>query len=97
MVSCSIFASVGDVFISLESFLRERKYKRIVLDGKTGTITGRRRDSLFSKRYSVKLEVKSKSAGVSDIEITVNPQNPRPGFFETSREEKIRSRLYFYF
>jgi len=97
MVVCSIFTSKEEVFRLLQSFLREREYRRIIINEQDHMITAQRRDSFLSKKYSVKFVVHAKSLGVSDIEITVNPQHTVPSVADTKQEDKIRSRIYFYF
>lgn len=97
MVICSIFSSREEVFKTLHSFLYERDYNNIVLDKENATLTAYRRDSIFSKKYATRFIVKPKSESVCDIEITVNPQHKVPSINDTKKEEKIRSRIYFYF
>ncbi len=97
MVKCSIFTSKEEVFKALQVFLSERKFKKVNIDKAQKLINAQRRDSVFSKKYAVRFEVIAKSDSVSDIEITVNPQNAIPNPSDTKLEEKIRSRLYFYF
>ena len=79
------------------SFLIERDYKNIVLDKESASMTAQRRDSIFSKKYSARFIVKPKSESVCDIEITVNPHHNVPTIDDAKKEEKIRSRIYFYF
>lgn len=97
MVICSIYSSKEEVLKILYSFLHERGYKNIVLDKKNATILAQRRDSIFSKKYSARFIVKAKSESVCDIEITVNPHHNLPTIDDAKKEEKIRSRIYFYF
>ncbi|MCX6274319.1 MAG: hypothetical protein NTV09_03830, partial [Bacteroidetes bacterium] len=75
----------------------ERGYKNIVPDKENAALTAQRRDSIFSKKYSARFTVKPQSETVCDIEITVNPHHKVPTLDDSKKEEKIRSRIYFYF
>jgi hypothetical protein len=97
MVICSIFSSKEEVLKIMHSFLFERDYKNIVLDKENVTLTAQRKDSIFSKKYSVRFIIKPKSESVCDIEITVNPHHKISTVEDAKKEEKIRSRIYFYF
>lgn len=97
MVYCTLFLTRDEVMNGLESFLRERKYRNVISNRDSYTITAWRRDSLLSRKYMVQLEVKKKSDTVSDIEIQVNPQSATHDQHDLDRENKIRSRIYFHF
>jgi hypothetical protein len=97
MVTCSVFSSKEEVLKIMHSFLFERDYKNIVLDKEKAMLTAQRRDSIFSKKFSARFIIKSKSESVCDIEITVNPSHQVPSLEDAKKEEKIRSRIYFYF
>jgi len=97
MVSCSIFLNREEVFKKLEIFLRERSFVNIKPDVDSFRITASRRDRLFSKLYTVIFEVKARQHSASQIEVTVNPQHKLSTVYDSMKEEKIRSRLYFYF
>jgi hypothetical protein len=97
MVSCSIFLSQEAAFIKLENFLRERSFINIQPDVGTFRITAKRRDSLLSKLYTVIFEIKARPHSASQIDVTVNPQHELTTEDDSKKEERIRSRLYFYF
>ena len=97
MVKCSIYSSRDEVFKGLNSFLHERGYKHIVLNKAEQLIVAKRRDSFFGKKYSVRFLIRPKSDAVCDIEITVNPHHSVATLFDSKKEEKIRSRIYFFF
>ncbi len=97
MVTCSVLVSKGEVFKELELFLQNHNYKNIVADHDQYIISAQRKDSFFSKKYSVMFFVKPKSVSVTEIEITVNPQHAMSTKSDVEKESKIRSRVYFYF
>jgi hypothetical protein len=97
MVNCTILVPKEDVFRELEVFLRSRDYRKIETDPAGLTLTAERRDGIFSKKYKVRFVIRPKSSSISDIEITVNPQHASASGNDMERENKIRSRVYFYF
>jgi hypothetical protein len=97
MVNCTLFLSKEEVFKRLEAFLHERNYRNIRSEKEKLMISAERRDTFFGKKYAIRFEVKEKSDAVTDIVITVNPQHSVPSAPDTEKENKIRSRIYFYF
>lgn len=97
MVVTTVLAPKSKVFIKLEEYLDSRKFRRLDTDGTLGIIKARKKLSLFRKPDEIHFHVKAKSPVATDIEISVNKNRPVSTRRDRELEEKIRSRLYFYF